>query len=123
MSVYGIKYYRTNGVLPGASRAPYGSSKIDPDKDAFSTAPHEYAEMHNNDNDLESDMHEHETVVGDQFDTSYNGGYVSSHHGGSVSSHGSHDNVHDNVSFSGGSENRVHFPPANYAEGRTPLHI
>ena len=45
MSVYGAVYYRREGYLPGASRAPFNAQQIDPDKDAFSTAPHddEYA--------------------------------------------------------------------------------
>jgi len=116
MSAYGIKYYRTNGMLPGASRAPYGSSTIDPDKEAFSTAPHddEYVPVQNQDH--ESDMQDHDTVVdSDRFDhTSYNG-YVPQHEHESELSHES--------SYSGASESRVHFPPANYVEGRTPLHI
>lgn len=109
MSVYGIKYYRTNGVLPGASRAPYGSNKIDPDKEAFSTAPHddEYAPVQSNDHDHED--HDH---VGGEFDTSTSySGYVPQHE-----NELSHDAYR-------GPEERVHFPPGNYAEGRTPLQI
>lgn len=51
MSVYGFLYYRREGYLPGASRAPQNAQMIDPDKEAFSTAPHddEYAPVHNAD--------------------------------------------------------------------------
>ena len=48
MSLYGVVYYKREGYLPGASRAPHNANQIDPDKDAFSTAPHdEYAPVHN----------------------------------------------------------------------------
>lgn len=51
MSIYGVIYFRREGYLPGASRAPTNAHVIDPDKDAFSTAPHddEYAPVHNTD--------------------------------------------------------------------------
>jgi len=51
MSVYGLLYYRREGYLPGGSRAPANAHQIDPDKDAFSTAPHddEYAPVNHND--------------------------------------------------------------------------
>lgn len=53
MSVYGVIYFRSNGTLPGASRIPTSASMIDPDHEAFSTAPHddEYAPVHMNDKD------------------------------------------------------------------------
>lgn len=53
MSVYGVTYFRKNGTLPGASQIPISSSMIDPDREAFSTAPHddEYAPVHTNDRD------------------------------------------------------------------------
>ncbi len=49
MSVYGYIYFRREGYLPGASRVPHNANMIDPDKEAFSTAPHddEYAPVHN----------------------------------------------------------------------------
>lgn len=40
MSFYGVVYYRREGYLPGASRIPFNAQAIDPDKEAFSTAPH-----------------------------------------------------------------------------------
>jgi len=58
MSLYGVAYYRREGYLPGASRAPFNAQAIDPDKEAFSTAPHddEYAPVHN------TDDHEHDVA-------------------------------------------------------------
>lgn len=116
MSVYGIQYWRTNGVLPGASRAPYGSTNDQFDKNAFSTADDEYGPVHGNDHDdVHEDVHDY---AGEQFDTSsnvdtsYSGGYAPQN--GSEVSH---------ESYGGVSESRVHFPPANYAEGRTPIAI
>jgi len=49
MSLYAVFYYKREGYLPGASRAPGNAQLIDPDKDAFSTAPHddEYVAVHN----------------------------------------------------------------------------
>lgn len=60
MSVYGLMYYRREGHLPGASRAPHNAQMIDPDKEAFSTAPHddEYAPVHNADEHEIPDYHE-----------------------------------------------------------------
>lgn len=50
MSIYACMYYRREGYLPGASRAPNNAAMIDPDKEAFSTAPHdEYAPVHDTD--------------------------------------------------------------------------
>jgi hypothetical protein len=53
MSFYGLIYFRKNGSLPGGSRIPTNASMIDPDREAFSTAPHddEYAPVHMNDKD------------------------------------------------------------------------
>ncbi|KHJ32137.1 putative chaperone-binding protein [Erysiphe necator] len=38
-SLYGVMYWKREGYLPGISRMPYNSATIDPDKEAFSTAP------------------------------------------------------------------------------------
>src|SRR3954454_16538553 len=59
MSLYAVFYYKREGYLPGISRAPTNAQMIDPDKDAFSTAPHddEYVAVHN------TDEHEHEEPV------------------------------------------------------------
>lgn len=50
--MYGAIYYRNHGSLPGA-RIPNNAAMIDPDREAFSTAPHddEYAPVHGNDKD------------------------------------------------------------------------
>ncbi|KAG9235407.1 hypothetical protein BJ875DRAFT_272380 [Amylocarpus encephaloides] len=60
MSLYGVVYYKREGYLPGASRAPHNAQQIDPDKEAFSTAPHdEYAPVHNiDDHDVLHDNNE-----------------------------------------------------------------
>ncbi|KFY30365.1 hypothetical protein V493_01962 [Pseudogymnoascus sp. VKM F-4281 (FW-2241)] len=52
ISVYGAIYYRNHGSLPGA-RIPNNAAMIDPDREAFSTTPHddEYAPVHGNDKD------------------------------------------------------------------------
>lgn len=81
MSLYGVFYYKREGYLPGASRAPFNAQQIDPDKEAFSTAPHddEYAPVHNAD-DHELPEHESSAYGGSSstpYDAnSYGGGYV-----------------------------------------------
>jgi hypothetical protein len=80
MSIYGLIYFRRNGNLPGASRAPTNAQMIDPDRDAFSTAPHddEYAPVHMNDKDNEHHEMDNGEHSGSQaYDPiSYGGGYV-----------------------------------------------
>lgn len=51
MSLFSVSYWSREGYLPGASRAPYNAHAIDPDKEAFSTAPHDddYATVPNTD--------------------------------------------------------------------------
>ncbi|TVY47427.1 hypothetical protein LOCC1_G003065 [Lachnellula occidentalis] len=51
ISLYGVVYYKREGYLPGASRAPTDAAMIDPDKEAFSAGAHdghddEYAPVH-----------------------------------------------------------------------------
>jgi len=115
MSVYGVKYWRTNGVLPGASRAPYGSSSIDPDKDAFSATPHddEYAPVQNSEH--EADIHDHHEDRFDTVNTAYSGGYVPSYEGET-----SHEGYGEPAA---GGSSPARFPQANYDQGGTPLGI
>jgi len=60
MSIYGVIYFRREGVLPGASRMPSNAAMIDPDREAFSTAPHddEYAPVGMNDKDHTHGQHD-----------------------------------------------------------------
>jgi hypothetical protein len=86
MSVYGVIYFRREGVLPGASRIPSNSAMIDPDREAFSTAPHddEYAPVHANDKDPDDMHHEMDGGEGSSvpYDpTSYAGGAGTSYVG------------------------------------------
>jgi len=114
MSVYGLLYYRREGYLPGASRAPHNAAMIDPDKEAFSTAPHddEYAPVHNID---DHEIHDMESGYGGEQSQassfpSYGGGYVSP---------SAHDEptAYTSYSAAGGrtpSPGRAQFPSANY---------
>jgi hypothetical protein len=92
MSVYGLIYFLREGVLPGASRmGPSGpnAAMIDPDREAFSTAPHEdeYAPVHMNDKDHQDDMMHHEMDGGESstsapYDpTSYSAGQPTTSYG------------------------------------------
>ncbi|KAF4630455.1 hypothetical protein G7Y89_g7686 [Cudoniella acicularis] len=126
MSLYGVVYYKREGYLPGASRAPHNAQMIDPDKEAFSTAPHddEYARVHNVDDNevihdaggpgygLGSGYGSEPSNPGNQsprYEAPYTGGYVP-------------PSVHDDTSYSayagassvGSSSGRAQFPDARY---------
>lgn len=119
MSFYGVAYYRREGYLPGASRAPFNAQAIDPDKEAFSTAPHddEYAPVHN------TDDHESNAGVGNQYasagstagastydsSTTYSG-YVPPHVGDEPSGYQGYSGS-GSIGSSGG---RLNFPEARY---------
>lgn len=121
MSVYGLIYYRREGYLPGASRAPHNAQMIDPDKEAFSTAPHddEYAPVHNTD---EHEIPDHAegsaysagpSSMGNRYDApSYtSGGYVPPQvHDEPTGYTGYSGSAPVNTGFGG----RVQFPDARY---------
>ena len=120
MSVYGAVYYRREGYLPGASRAPFNAQQIDPDKDAFSTAPHddEYAPIHNADEEHEipNTYAGSSSSLGGRFDggnTSppiYSGGYVPPH----VSEDTGYTGYSGAAPVNSGPGGRLHFPDARY---------
>lgn len=59
-SIWTLKYYQWNNRLPGYDRAQLGSQNIDPDKAAFSLAPHDeeaYAPVNMADHDHDHDDH------------------------------------------------------------------
>jgi len=111
MSVYGAIHYRKDGYLPGASRGATNAQLIDPDKEAFSTAPadDEYVPVHTGDQDIhEADSYNGESSTLPRYDAlSYNNGYVP-------------PQVHDDTStaysgYSGAhSGGRAQFPAASY---------
>lgn len=139
MSVYGVIYFRREGVLPGVSRIPSNAAMIDPDREAFSTAPHddEYAPVHANDKDRHDDMH-HEmdsgegSIAGSYDPTSYSGGAGTSYVGGAgrgagrvvyapptVSDVGTGHRTYDEEDleqggYDGRETGRVRFPAGNY---------
>jgi hypothetical protein len=102
MSLYGVTYYKREGYLPGASRAPNNANQIDPDKDAFSTAPHdEYAPVHNIDDHDHNAIHEaHDTSIPTYGGPSSNSHFGDSSYGGGMGyvSPAVHD---DNTSYTG----------------------
>jgi len=118
MSFYGVAYYRREGYLPGASRAPFNAQAIDPDKEAFSTAPHddEYAPVHN------TDDHDHDapgssyagpsSTMGSSYDTNTGySGYVPPHVGDEPSGYQGYSGSGPINSSAGG---RLNFPEARY---------
>lgn len=116
MSVYAVSYYNREGYLPGLSRAPTNAQMIDPDKDAFSTAPHDdYAPVHNAD---EHEIHDYpapgSSGLGDQryeeSAPSYSGGYVPSHSQEDIAYTG-YSGAQQPAQQPGG---RVQFPTARY---------
>lgn len=125
MSLYGVMYWGREGYLPGASRAPYNASAIDPDKEAFSTAPHddEYAPVHNaEEHEIPDHLGSHagsayggETSMGSRYGASspsnFGGGYVPP---------SLHDEETGYTGYSGaapvqpGPGGRIQFPEARY---------
>ncbi|KAG0648501.1 hypothetical protein D0Z07_5526 [Hyphodiscus hymeniophilus] len=85
MSIYACMYYRREGYLPGGSRAPNNAAMIDPDKEAFSTAPHdEYAPVHDTDDHEIHDAPEYSgakpsTLGGEYDDAPAYGSYAPPH--------------------------------------------
>jgi len=72
VSIFTVKYYQwNNGRLPGYDKVPLGGQNLDPDKDAFSTAPHDEEAHYStlNANDHEDDHHTEPSV--------YDGNYAS----------------------------------------------
>jgi hypothetical protein len=113
MSVYAVSYYNREGYLPGSSRAPTNAQMIDPDKEAFSTAPHDdYAPVHNAD--------EHEIP---DFPTAGSSGLGEQRYDDPAPSYGGEyvpPNGPDDIGYAGysGSQQqiggRVQFPTARY---------
>jgi hypothetical protein len=117
MSFYGVAYYRREGYLPGASRAPFNAQAIDPDKEAFSTAPHddEYARVHNTDDHESEASGTPYTVGGSTAGSAYESnsgysGYVPPHVGDEPSSYQGYSGSGP-INTSGG---RLNFPEARY---------
>jgi hypothetical protein len=117
MSTIACMYYRREGYLPGTSRAPNNASMIDPDKDAFSTAPHdEYAPVHDTD---DHEIHDAPSYGGGQ-SSHMGGGY-----GDAAPSYGAYASptVEDETAYTGysgaqspsiGPTGRLQFPTARY---------
>jgi hypothetical protein len=60
LSIWTLKYYQWNNRLPGYDRAQIKNQNIDPDKAAFSLAPHDeeaYAPVNMSDHDHDHDDH------------------------------------------------------------------
>lgn len=124
LSIISAVYYRRNGYLPGLSHEQLGShvtgAQIDPDKEAFSTAPHddEYAPVHDTD---DHDLHDMDgyggsTGEGSRYDMGGSTAYTS------TMGH-DHDDLtsgYGGSSYGGGStigpSGRVKFPEGNYTE-------
>ncbi|RDW87336.1 hypothetical protein BP5796_03030 [Coleophoma crateriformis] len=119
MSVYGCIYYRNNGYLPGGSRAPNSAAMIDPDKEAFSTAPldDEYAPVHNTDHHDEEDAYPGPSEI-PQYSAHAPDTYAPPSMGGGYSSPMLHE---ENTAYAGYSPEpqqvpggRAQFPAGNY---------
>ena len=129
ISIYGVVYYKREGYLPGFSRSPTNAQMIDPDKEAFSAAPHgdEYEPVHGQEHEMLHDV-EHEGVPYDGGEGHYGGGSGSGYGGGYVP-----PTVHDEPTGYGGAgglgghseptgyggagavnNGRVQFPSARY---------
>ncbi|KXJ93024.1 hypothetical protein Micbo1qcDRAFT_232667 [Microdochium bolleyi] len=106
VSFFTLKYYHANGDLPGYEHLDRGNANIDPDKAAFSMAPHDeeaYAPINNNEHD---DHDDHRMP--------YNADAY-----GSVNSHTSHNNnaMFDSDTAYGSRPNQQSDPFADSAYG------
>lgn len=87
ISLYGVVYYKREGYLPGASRAPTNAQMIDPDKEAFSAGAHdghddEYAPVHE-EHDMLHDADHHDGLSSSHYDDG-----VDEQYGGGGSAYG-----------------------------------
>ncbi|KAI9049349.1 hypothetical protein LZ554_007193 [Drepanopeziza brunnea f. sp. 'monogermtubi'] len=124
MSLYGVVYYKREGYLPGATRAPFNAQTIDPDKESFSTAPHddEYAPVHNTEQ-----LDEHELPQQALSDSHYSasnmgsmGGRFNADSYGGYQSPALHDEPTGYMGYNGAAPvreggGRVQFPDAPYS--------
>lgn len=102
LSIYSLKFYQFNGRLPGYDRIQAKNQNIDPDKAAFSMAPHdEEAYAHVNQNDHDADPHDahHDAAYDHDQDHGY-GGHSPGHSPGhdpfrTGSAAGRHENPFD----------------------------
>ncbi|RFU28310.1 hypothetical protein B7463_g8041, partial [Scytalidium lignicola] len=125
-SIYSVAYYRRNGYVPGLSHDQLPShvsgAQIDPDKEAFSTAPHdeEYAPVHSTD---DHDLHEADGYSAAGGESRYDGTAPSYTETAYIPSM-VNDNDDSTSGFGGssyggssiGHSGRVKFPQGNYAE-------
>ncbi|TVY92219.1 hypothetical protein LAWI1_G003054 [Lachnellula willkommii] len=122
ISLYGVVYYRREGYLPGASRAPTNSQMIDPDKEAFSAGAHghddEYAPVQG-EHDMLHDADHHDASSShydDGADEQYGGG-GSAYGAGGGSAYGAGGyvppTVHDEPTGYGGA-GMMHDEPTGY---------
>lgn len=112
LSIWTLKYYQWNNRLPGYDRAQLGSQNIDPDKAAFSLAPHDeeaYAPVNMADHDND-DHHD------------------GSHYGGGGSTSGARSDYSDPYGAGGGSQvgaastvSSYHDNPFRSQEGGNPF--
>ncbi|RKF80247.1 putative chaperone-binding protein [Golovinomyces cichoracearum] len=115
LSLYGVMYWKREGYLPGLSRMPYNTATIDPDKEAFSTAPYddEYVAVHHTD---EQDSPYYHTPLANP---THNSIYEGIGHTDSVTSPHS-NNPHEDTAYtgyngaSGVASGRFQFPEARY---------
>jgi len=124
MSIYGLVYYRREGYLPGATRVPHNANMIDPDKEAFSTAPHddEYAPVHNADeHELHDDGFPGASSHAPDYESTHTPDYEPSSYGGSYRPPTAHDEPTAYTGYSASaysSQNsrtgRAQFPSGNY---------
>ncbi|TVY38037.1 hypothetical protein LSUB1_G005278 [Lachnellula subtilissima] len=131
ISLYGVVYYKREGYLPGASRAPTNAQMIDPDKEAFSAGAHdghddEYAPVHE-EQDMLHDADHHDGQSSSHYDEGeqYGGGgsaYGAGSGSGSAYGAGSYvpPTVHDEPTGYGGA-GMMHDEPTGYG-GAPAMH-
>ncbi len=113
LSIYSVKYYQRNNRLPGYDRTGPQSQNIDPDKAAFSMAPHDeeaYAPINANDH---QDHEEH--------DGGYGGAGAQGPYAGPSDPYATVHSTHSQVSY-GGAPQENPFRQENPFENESEYH-
>jgi len=108
LSVWTLKYWQLNGSLPGYERTQITSQNIDPDKAAFSTAPHDeeaYVAVQMNDHD-----HDHDHGHG-HYDDAYGGHGADPYGAGPAARHDNPFDDHHNAYAPQTGAGRAYAPP------------
>ncbi|WYZ38833.1 hypothetical protein EsH8_III_000747 [Colletotrichum jinshuiense] len=120
VSIYTLKYYQFHGALPGYDKQKIAGDNIDPDKAAFSMAPHDeeaYApvQMDDHNDDHTPNPYGGSSVSGGYNDSRYGGGSAYGHEDDDPNRYGSLPSRHNAAMFDSETEYHSQQPTATPA--------